>query len=176
MMDRKIIAGVIAGAVMGVSAVLVVPATAPVTAQETYSEEHLQHTREVMRALKVFNSFDQIIPGMAEQARALFVRNNPALAAEIEEATTNAALSLVPRRAELDRDVINLWAARFTEEEIEAISVFFNSEAGQKFAAQSGALLQDSAVTAKQWGDRLSVEIIDIVREDLEDKLRPEPQ
>jgi len=166
--DRKTITGMVVGGLLGVASVY-----APVVAQETHSEEHLKNVREVMSGLKVFNSFDQIIPTMAEQARALFVRNNPALAAEIEEATTNAALSLVERRRDLDNEVVKIWADRFTEDQIRTIAEFFNSEAGQRFAAESGPLLQESAVAAKQWGDGLSVEIIDLVRKDLEDKIKP---
>jgi len=166
--DRKTITGMVVGGLLGVASVY-----APVVAQESHSEEHLKNVREVMAGLKVFNSFDQIIPTMAEQARALFVRNNPALAAEIEEATTNAALSLVERRRDLDNEVVKIWADRFTEDQIRTIAEFFSSEAGQRFAAESGPLLQESAVAAKQWGDGLSVEIIDLVRKDLEDKIKP---
>lgn len=166
--DRKTITGLIVGGLIGAASVF-----APVVAQETYSQEHLKNVREVMKGLKVFNSFDQIIPTMAEQARALFVRNNPALATEIEEATTNAALSLVERRGELDNEVVRIWAERFSEDQIRTIAEFFNSEAGKRFAAESGPLLQESAIAAKQWGDKLSVEIVDLVRKDLEDKIQP---
>lgn len=166
--DRKTITGLIVGGLLGAASVF-----APVVAQETHSPEHLKNVREVMKGLKVFNSFDQIIPTMAEQARALFVRNNPALAAEIEEATTNAALSLVERRGELDNEVVKIWADRFSEDQIRTIAEFFNSEAGQRFAAESGPLLQESAIAAKQWGDSLSVEIVDLVRKDLEDLIKP---
>lgn len=160
--DRKTIAGVFVGGMLGAATLF-----APVIAQETYSEEHLKNARDVMKELKLFNSFDQIIPTMAERARALFVQNNPAVAAEIEEATTNAALALIERRIDLDKEVINIWASRFSEDEIRAIAEFFKSDAGKKFASQSGELLQESAVAAKKWGDTLSVDIIDMVRKDL---------
>jgi len=167
MFDRKTIAGVLVGGMLGAAAVLA-PVTAPVTAQETYSAEHLKNARDVMKALELFASFDQILPRMAEQARGLFMRNNPALAEEIEKATTKAALALIERRKDLDRTVINIWAARFSEEEIKTIATFFTSEAGKRFASQSGELLQESAVAAKQWGDTISVDIIEMVRKDLE--------
>lgn len=165
--DRKTVTGLVVGGMLGAATIF-----APVVAQETHSQEHLKNVREVMKGLKVFNSFDQIIPTMAEQARALFVRNNPALAAEIEEATTNAALALVERRSELDNKVVNIWAERFSEDDIRTISEFFNSDAGQRFASESGPLLQESAIAAKEWGDRLSVEIVNLVRKDLAGKIQ----
>lgn len=165
--DRKTMAAIAFGGVLGAATIF-----APVIAQETYSDAHRENARKVMAELKLFNSFDQIIPTMAEQARALFVRNNPALAAEIEESATNAALTLIERRVELDNKVIDIWAGRFTEEEIKAVADFFSSDAGKKFASQSGELLQESAVAAKEWGDTLSVDIIDMVRNDLEGKIK----
>lgn len=166
--DRKTMAAIAFGSVLGAATMF-----APVIAQETFSDAHRDSARKIMTELKLFNSFDQIIPTMAEQARALFVRNNPALAAEIEESATNAALSLIERRIDLDNEVINIWAGRFSEEEIKAVADFFASDAGKKFASQSGELLQESAVAAKKWGNILSVDIIDMVRNDLADKIKP---
>lgn len=165
--DKKTMAAIAFGCVIGAATIF-----APVIAQETVSDAHRENARKVMAELKLFNSFDQIIPTMAEQARALFVRNNPALAAEIEESATNAALTLIERRVELDNKVIDIWASRFSEEEIKAVADFFSSDAGKKFASQSGELLQESAVAAKEWGDTLSVDIIDMVRNDLEGKIK----
>jgi len=163
--DRKYLVGLLVGGVLGVSA-----AFAPVVAQQVHSEEHLEYTREVMKNLGVFSSFDQIIPSMAEQARTLYLRNSPAFSAEIDEATTNAAIALVERRKELDDKVVAIWADRFSFEDIRAIAEFFNSNAGKSFAAQSGVLLQESAVAAKEWGDVISVDIMDMVRKELEEK------
>lgn len=171
MAGKKQFKGLALGVLLGITG-----AFAPSIAQETFSDEHLKYTREVMQGLRVFNSFDQIIPTMAEQARALFVRNNPALVEEVETATTNAALALIARRSELDDQVVQIWAARFTTEELKEISGFFNSPSGQKFASQSGVLLQDSAVAAKEWGDRLSVEIMDMVQSELAEVTAPTEQ
>lgn len=163
--DKRYLAGLLVGAIFGGVAAFAT-ATAQ-QAQEEFSEEHLKYTRQVIDALQVYDSFDQILPTMAEQTRTLFVQNNPALAAEIETSVNDAALSLVEKRKELDKQVLDIWASRFSTEEVKAIAEFFTSPAGKAFANQSGVLLQESAVAAKSWGDERSVEIVDLVREDL---------
>lgn len=164
--DTRTLAGLVIGGLIGALAAL---ATASAQQQE-FSEQHLARTKQVIESLRVLNSFDQLLPKLAEQTRTLFVQNYPSLAAEIENSVNQAALSLVEKRKQLDDEVLEIWAKRFSEEEIARIADFFTSDAGQSFARQSGELLQESAVAAKRWGDQRSVEIVDLVREDLRRK------
>ena len=164
--DKRTIVGLLVGAVVGATTVFAT-VHAQNAEEKEFSREHLKYTYDVIKQLQVLNSFDQLLPTMANRTRTLFVRNNPALAEEIEAAVNSAALQLVEKRNDLDDLVLKIWANRFTTEEIMKISEFFASPAGQAFARLSGELLQESAVAAKVWSDERSVEIVDLVREDL---------
>ncbi len=136
-------------------------------AQEEFTKSHLQAAAEVIKVAHAADGFDEILPVMAEQTKALFIRSNPALTREIEEATTKVALKMAQRRPELDRTLEEIWARRFSEKELRSISAFYTTPVGKKLAEQSADIIALSVGAAKQWGDTMSSEMVTLVREEL---------
>ncbi|PLX39189.1 MAG: hypothetical protein C0606_01210 [Hyphomicrobiales bacterium] len=136
-------------------------------AQEEFSKEHLRAAQKVIEVARAAEGFDEILPVMAEQTKSLFIRSNPAITREIEEATTNVAIKMAARRPELDRIVQEIWARRFTIEELEEINTFYASPTGTKLAKMSPEIIALSVGAAKQWGDALATEMVTLVREEL---------
>jgi hypothetical protein len=140
--------------------------TAPAAAED-FSESHILAARETIAAARASEQFDQILPVLADQAKALFQRSNPSLVGEIDEVVSTVALDLAKRRPELERELERVWAARFTEEELKEISAFYASPVGQKFGKNMPLVIQDSVRSAGIWRDAVSTEIVTKSREEL---------
>ena len=120
------------------------------------SEEHLQLAREVFIASKTGRSFDDILPNVAEQAKSNFVRSNPQIQLGVIDAVDRVALSLVPKRRELDNGLIRVWARAFTEEELRDLLQFFKSPTGQKFTENYTKVISTQLALAESWTTELS--------------------
>ncbi|MTI43551.1 hypothetical protein JM93_01861 [Roseibium hamelinense] len=138
-----------------------------VQAQE-FSDEHMAAAREVVQATNGLKTFDDILPLLAEQTRTLFIQSDPSRTQEVVEVTTEVALSLAPRRAELNKTVYEVWARRFTQEELEQLAEFYQSPLGTKLAENGPTLTALAIGAARQWQDTISTEMVSLVREELD--------
>lgn len=148
------------------AAVLAGPLVAPASAQE-FTDSHLAAARQTIEAAKADQQFDNILVVLSDQAKALFTRSNPSLVMEIDEVVNQVALDLAKRRPELDRELEQVWAARFSEEELKEITAFYTSPVGKKFGESMATIVQDSIRSAGIWRDALSTELITKAREEL---------
>ncbi|WP_319774171.1 DUF2059 domain-containing protein [Breoghania sp.] len=135
--------------------------------EETFTKEHLAAARAAIEGGNAFRSFDDILPVIADKTRTLFIRTNPSATAVIDEVTNEVALQLANRRPELDKTIMEVWARRFTTEELNEIAEFYRSPVGSKFAKLGPELTALSIGAAKQWGDIISTEMVTRVREEL---------
>ncbi|HUG63490.1 MAG TPA: DUF2059 domain-containing protein [Methylomirabilota bacterium] len=142
------------------------PLAGPVQAQ-TFTDSHLAAARETIEAAKADQQFDNILIVLSDQAKTLFTRSNPSLVLEIDEVVNQVALDLAKRRPELDRELEQVWAARFTEEELKEITGFYTSPVGLKFGEMMSTIIQDSVRSASLWRDTLSSEMVTKSREEL---------
>ncbi|MDD7908975.1 MULTISPECIES: DUF2059 domain-containing protein [Pseudovibrio] len=151
------------------AALAVVLLSAPSIAQEeTFSAAHLDAARDAVIATRSIEGFDNILPDVAERTRTLFIRSNPAMSAEIDTVVNEVALELAAERPALDKLIYEVWARRFSEEELKQIATFYNTEAGSKLAKLGGQLSALSMGAAKQWSDALSQQMVAISRERLQ--------
>jgi hypothetical protein len=148
------------------AALIAVMLAAPAAAQD-FSDSHLAAARATIKAAKADEQFSTILISLSDQAKALFIRSNPSLVAEIEDVVNAVALDLAKRRPELDRELERVWAARFTEEELNEITAFYVSPVGKKLGENMGVVIQDSIRSAGIWRDALSTEIVTKSREEL---------
>jgi hypothetical protein len=97
----------------------------------------------------------------------LFLQQNPALAKDLNEIANKIRTDLAPRFAELSDEMARLYATNFTEPELKAILVFYQSPAGKKLLAQQPAVVDASMKFAQDWANKLSDEVIAQMREEL---------
>jgi hypothetical protein len=138
----------------------------PAMAQDA-AASHRQAAREAILATHANDQLDQILPVLAEQAKALFLRSNPAIVQVVDEVVNEVAIELAGRRPELNREVENIWMATFSEEELRAITEFYNSDVGGKLGRAMPGIIQESLGAAGIWRDALSTEIVEMSRERL---------
>ncbi len=140
----------------------------PVAAQEEIAADHMNAAKRAVLASKSADQFDALLAIMAERVQTTFIQSNPAITQDITEATEKVALNLANRRPELDKVIREIWARRFSIEELNTISEFYESEIGKKLAEKSAEIAALSVGASKQWSDVISVEMINKVRDELE--------
>ncbi|MDQ0315967.1 DUF2059 domain-containing protein [Amorphus orientalis] len=135
--------------------------------EDNFSPEHLRAARRTVEAAQVAQSFDEILPTIAEQTQTLFTRSYPSLTAQIEETTTQVAIEMAQRRPQLDMTVEKIWARRFTIEELNQIADFYETPTGEKLAELGPSISALSIGASKQWADAISTEMVEEVRQRL---------
>lgn len=165
----------LARALLAVSLALALPATVAAQQQEdeqaseeeNFSPSHLRKAQQIIDLTRSDAGFDEILPLVADQTMALFIRSNPALTAEIEDVTTATAIQMAQRRRELNNILQRIWARRFTEAQLDELIAFFSSDLGRQLTEELPTITALSIGASKQWGDQLSSEMVTEVREEL---------
>lgn len=134
---------------------------------EDYTKEHIAAAKAAIEASHVADGLDGILIGVAQQTKTLLARTNPALQNQIDEVTNAAAIELAAKRPELDKQIQEVWAARFTKEELQKIAEFYTSPVGQKLSKETGGMVQMSGVAAQVWQQKIGQEMLAKVREEM---------
>ncbi|MBD9372232.1 DUF2059 domain-containing protein [Rhizobium sp. ARZ01] len=103
------------------------------------SEEQIKAARAAMDSLNATAQFDGILPQIAEKLKGTLIQSSPNFGEMINKTVDEEALALASRRADLEREVANIYAKTFSLEELKAIADFYGSPAGKKLL-QSGPL------------------------------------
>jgi hypothetical protein len=111
--------------------------------------------------------FSPLIAGVVEQAKVLYLQQNPALAKDLNEIATQIRTDLQPRFSELTEEVARLYAANFTEQELKDILAFYKTTAGKKLLAEQPKIVDTSMKFAQDWATKLSDQVIAKMRDEL---------
>jgi hypothetical protein len=127
----------------------------------------VQVAREIVVASGASRSFDPIVPGILQQAVALYVQQNPDLQKQLLEAAQAIKPEFDKRLPELVDIIARIYASRFTEAELKEILAFYRSPIGKKYVATQPGVLEESFRLAQAWGNKLSEEIIARMRAEM---------
>ncbi len=108
-----------------------------------------------------------LVPGVVEQARLLYLQQNPGFGKDLSEIATKIRADLQPRFAELIDAVAKMYATAFTEQEMKDILTFYQSPAGKKLLLEQPKLVDSSMSYAGEWANKLSEEVTAKMREEL---------
>jgi hypothetical protein len=111
--------------------------------------------------------FNPLIAGVVEQAKLLYLQQNPGLAKDLNEITEKMRNDLQPRFAELTNEIAKEYATRFTEPELKTILAFYASPAGKKLLDQQPNVVDASMKFAQEWANKLSDEVVAKMRDEL---------
>ena len=129
--------------------------------------EQLAVAREVIDLTQSAAAFDDILPRVAQQVQGVFTRNNPSIAREVEEVVYAVALEFASRRVDLANVIEQVWARRFTLEELNDMKAFFSSPTGQKFVELTPSITALSVGAARQWEQAISEQMLEEARKRL---------
>jgi uncharacterized protein len=127
----------------------------PLRAQEI-SEAHLTAAREAIAAINATDRYDNILPGLAERLKAQFIQASPNFQEQISAAVDEQALALASRRADLEREAATIYAKSFTQEELQAISAFYATEAGKKLLSNGPLVARELTRAVEIWANGIS--------------------
>jgi uncharacterized protein len=116
--------------------------------------------------------FNSLIAGVIEQAKILFLQQNPGLSKDLNEIAIQMRTDLSPRLGELSDEVAKLYATNFTDKELKAVLVFYQSPVGKKLLDQQPKVIDASMRFAQDWANKLSDEVIGKMREELKKRGR----
>jgi len=111
--------------------------------------------------------FSPLIAGVVEQAKLLYLQQNPALAKDLNEISTRMRNDLQPRFAELTDEVARLYAANFTEQELKDVLAFYKTTAGKKLLTEQPKIVDSSMKFAQDWATTLSDQVVGKMRDEL---------
>ncbi|MEM8837908.1 MAG: DUF2059 domain-containing protein [Pseudomonadota bacterium] len=157
-------------AVLAIAACALIYSSSSWAQQKQFAQSHLDAAHEAVFITRTSRAYNEVIPLLAERARAHMVERRPDLKDDIEEAIGEAALNLVERQGELDLLIARSWAARFSEEELRDITAFFATPTGSKLARMNTELIAVGLEIARLWGAERGEEMIELVRQNLKEK------
>lgn len=123
--------------------------------------------KELIAATNATAVFNPLIAGVVEQAKLLFLQQNPGLAKDLNEISEKMRTDLAPRFAELNNEMAKLYATHFTDQELKAILTFYKSPVGQKLLREQPTVVDSSMRYAQDWANKLSDQVIAKMREEL---------
>jgi len=132
-------------------AILLLTFLSPSARAQDVTESHLKAARAAVAASNSTGSLDDILPRLAEQAKQNLITNRPDAADQINVIVNDVAISLAPRRADLEDEVARAYARIFTEAELNEIAAFYLTETGKKLIAQTPDVARSIDQAARVW-------------------------
>ena len=118
---------------------------------EDISESHLKAARAAVDAINATDQYDFILPSAAQTLKTELIQRNPDLQDLIIKTVDEQTLKLVPRRSDLEREAATAYARVFTEEQLNAIAAFYQSEAGIKLLSDGPIVTRELVKAARIW-------------------------
>ena len=150
-------------AVLGLTLAIV----SPLASAQQSSPAAMASAKELITITGATTLFSPLIAGVVEQAKVLYLQQNPALAKDLNEIATQIRTGLQPRFSELTEEVARLYAANFSEQELKDILAFYKTTAGKKLLAEQPKVVDTSMKFAQDWANKLSDQVIAKMRDEL---------
>lgn len=141
----------------------------PAVAQQP-SASSVALAKEVIAAKGANQIFDQVLPGVIEQAKNMFVQQNPMLSRDLNEVAGRLRNELRSRTSEPTEEMARLYAARFSEQELRDVLAFYKSPLGQKVIVEEPKILDSSVSQANTWARSLSDDVMTKFRTEMKKK------
>ena len=127
----------------------------------------IQTAKEIVNVTGAMALFNPLIPGVIEQAKNLFLQQNPGLSKDLNEITIKMRADLTPRFGELTSEVAKLYASHFTEAELKELLAFYKTPVGMKLIVEQPKVGEEGLKFAQTWANNLSDEVIVKMRDEL---------
>jgi uncharacterized protein len=158
---------IIKGASRSAAVAIALIAFSPVADAQQRSAAAIQTAKEVVTATGAMALFNPLIPGVIEQAKNLFLQQNPGLSKDLNEITTKMRADLEPRFSELTSEVAKLYATHFNEAELKELLAFYKTPVGMKLITEQPKIGDEGLRFAQTWANNLSDEVIAKMRDEL---------
>ncbi|KAA6205576.1 MAG: DUF2059 domain-containing protein [Candidatus Tokpelaia sp.] len=148
-------------------------ALSPAAAQ-IVTPSHLQAAQRAIAAIHATDQFDSFLPDTALELKNELSQRDPNLAGLISKTVDEQAMLLVPRRADLEKEVARVYARHFTEAELNEIAGFYGSSTGKKLLKEGPASMAESVGAYDIWRQGVAQDLGAGVGKALDAKLNAE--
>ncbi|MET3599354.1 DUF2059 domain-containing protein [Martelella mangrovi] len=138
-----------------------------VAAAQDISPEHQAAAKAALGALGINSQFDEILPNQADLVQAQLTQVYPNYHALIDEVVTDTAISLASRRADLENEGAQIYANIFTQEELEQLATFYNSDLGKKFIQYGPIAARELSQAGDIWARGIARDLNQQAQEEL---------
>jgi uncharacterized protein len=145
-------------------------AASPAAHAQQPSAASMLVAKQLIQVTGATGLFNPLIAGVVEQAKLLYLQQDPALAKDLNEIAAKMRKDLQPRFAEVTNEIARLYATHFTEQELKAILAFYRSPVGKKMLAQQPVVVDSSMKFAQDWANKLSEQVTSKMRDELKKK------
>jgi hypothetical protein len=124
----------------------------------------LASARELMEIKGVKSLVEPVVVGVIEQTKGTILQTNPGLTKDLDEVSAQLRTEYQPRIAEFTNEIVQLYAQRFTEQELKEAIAFYKSPAGKKMLVEEPRILDATYARLQQWAGRFQDEVMTRVR------------
>ena len=156
-----------------VAVVIALGAVIPAAQAQQPSTASMQLAKQLIATKGATATFNPLIAGVVEQAKLLFLQQNPGLAKDLNEVAVKIRADLQPRFSEINDEVAKLYATTFTEQELKEILAFYQSPAGEKMLTAEPNIIEQSMTFAGNWANKLSEEVVTKMRDEMKKRGHP---
>ena len=131
------------------------------------SPSALASARELMELKGVRSLVEPVVVGVIEQTKGTILQTNPGLTKDLDEVSAQLRNEYQPRVAEMTNEIVQLYAQRFSEQELKEAIAFYKSAAGRKMLAEEPRILDATYARLQQWAIRFQDEVMTRVRAEM---------
>ena len=142
--------GIHAGRSLLFAAACALVSASPSLAQEI-TESHLKAARAALAAIHATDVYDGILPNAADQLKQQLIQKNPDLQSLISKTVDEKTIAMAGRRADLEKEAATAYAKAFTEEQLNTIATFYESDAGKKLISDGPIVVRELNKSAQIW-------------------------
>jgi hypothetical protein len=154
-------------AAAGVAAFLLCAAPATPTLAQQPSKNALSLANEILEIKGSMTIFESVIPGVIEKSKATLLQMNPNLFKDINDVATNLRKEFAPRLDALRSEIAQIYATRFTEQEMKDTLAFYKSPLGKKILSEEPVFVDRSMSAAQNWAIKLNDEALQRFRAEM---------
>jgi len=145
---------------------LALVAAAAAQAQQP-SPAALASARELMELKGVKSLVEPVVSGVIQQTTGTILQTNPGLTKDLQEVSTQLRNEYQPRVGEMTNEIVQLYAQRFSEQELKDAIAFYKSPAGKKMLAEEPRILDATYARLQQWAMQFQGEVMNRVRAEM---------
>jgi hypothetical protein len=140
------------------------------SAQKAPTAAQVNLARQIITISGEIHALDPLIPSVLQQTYTNFVQQNPDLQKPLVEVMKVLQPEFMKKQDEVTSMMATTYASHFTEAELKEILAFYNTPTGKKMVAELPKVLQQSLSSAREWGTKLSEQVVARVREEMKKK------
>ncbi|RCL02227.1 MAG: hypothetical protein JSC161_000925 [Candidatus Tokpelaia sp. JSC161] len=140
-------------------------------AADNIKKSHFQAAHKVLSIIHATDQFDYFLPHTMIALKNELMRNDPHLEKMISQTVDEQAMILIERRADLEREVVGIYAKHFTEDELKNIAIFYSSPVGKKLLMGGPEAMADSVKAYDMWRQAFGHDLAVNVEKALNEKL-----